>query len=177
MATVNSVTWICKFKSLKTQLAQVRMIKRETHWQLEFKRRHLEWKCTRIEDTLKSRDICILPLVLVFVPKKIMISWKLYSILKKRHSEKRRQTPNSPLAKEVKQKYVKLKIVFFSSFERTRNLRLQPLDPECTSFSPDRLDTEPEPPFKMFRCNHEIFPLTIPNQWHPKPLRYKWGTP
>ena len=74
-------------------------------------------------------------------------------ISKSRRLEKRRQNPNSLLAKDFKLIFYD-KLYIFSSFQWTRNLHgLQPLNPKCTSFSPDGLDNEPQPPFKMFRCD------------------------
>ena len=132
--------------------------KRETHWQAKFKR------CTRIEDTLKSRDICIFTLVVVF--RRL---WYFETL--------GRQHPNSPIAKGF-QFIFYAKLYIFSSFKWTRNLHgLQPLNPECTSFSPDRLNTEPQPPLKMFRCDDETFRLTLDHIKDIPNHRDKWRTP
>ena len=122
------------------------------------------WKCTRIEDTLKSRDICIFTLVVVF--RRL---WYFETL--------GRQHPNSPIAKGF-QLIFYAKLYIFSSFKWTRNLHgLQPLNPECTSFSPDRLNTEPQPPLKMFRCDDETFRLTLDHIKDIPNHRDKWRTP
>ena len=164
MATVYSVTWICRFKSPNTQLAQVRMIKRRERHIDRLNSREDTWKCTRIEDTLKSRDICIFTLVVVF--RRL---WYFETL--------GRQHPNSPIAKGF-QLIFYAKLYIFSSFKWTRNLHgLQPLNPECTSFSPDRLNTEPQPPLKMFRCDDETFRLTLDHIKDIPNHRDKWRTP
>ena len=126
------------------------------------------WKCTRIEDTLKSRDICIFTLVVVF--RRL---WYL-----SRDTWRKDAKIQTLSSQKISNWFFYDKLYIFSSFQWTRNLHgLQPLNPKCTSFSPDGLDNEPQPPFKMFRCDNEIFPLTLPYQRHPKPPRYKWRTP
>ena len=156
MATVYSVNWICKFKSPKHNWHM-------WEWSRE---RHIDRQNSR-EDTwneyvhgfrhFKTKRHLYFSFCCGICPREDDDIMEIVLHFEKRHSEKRRQTPNSPLAKEVKQKYDKFKIVFHLS-ELGIYAGLQPLDPECTSFSPDGLDTEPQPPFKMFSCDDETLP-------------------
>ena len=194
MATVYSVTWICRFRSPKHNWHKWEWsredrdtfkrghLKMYTDWRhFRFKRGHLkmytDWRHFKFKrghlkmytDWRYFKDICIFTLVVVFRRLWLYLSRDTW------RKDAKIQTLSS---QKISNWFFYDKLYIFSSFQWTRNLHgLQPLNPKCTSFSPDGLDNEPQPPFRMFRCDNEIFPLTLPYQRHPKPPRYKWRTP